>query len=181
MDKPRVRLHFFVLLLFWVSAAGAQDTFKGIVPFVTTRAEVEKMMLGRPVEHSRYEFEDGRASIFYRESVCEKTNKSCFCLAPLDTVLSVRFQPYTDIKIEDLNLDPKLWIRVPGVGGHVPGLELYVNEKSGVTYELDSRGFVNAIVFRESEETCQVLRNRIDTPANASRDRSICNVSFQDR
>jgi hypothetical protein len=167
-------LSLVLFLLIGVPAAMAQDTFKGIVPFVTTKAEVEKMMAGRPVEHSRYEFDDGRASILYRESVCEKADTTCFCLAPVDTVLMVRFQPYSDIKIEDLKLDPKFWERVPVTGSHVPGVELYVNQESGVTYELHPKGIVNAIIFRESEETCQMLRKQSDMKKAVDGGLSIC-------
>lgn len=147
---------FPLLILSGVASTAGQATFKGIVPFVTTRAEVEKM-LGKPLGTTRYEFDDGRAYVLYRESICEKPNDSCFCLAAIDSVLMVTFQPYSDIKIEDLRLDPKIWRRVPLTREHVPGVELYVNEKLGITYEING-GFVNAIEFRESEETCQSLQ-----------------------
>ncbi len=136
-----------------------QDNFTGIIPFVTTRAEVEKK-IGKPTQNSRYEFDDGRVYVFYRETKCEdSTNKTCLCLAPLGTVLTVEIEPYEDIFVKNLNLDPNLWI-IADARDHVQGIENYSNPKSGVTYQVLD-GKIRDITYRVSEETCKKLNEKL--------------------
>ena len=125
---------FCLLLMLSVSAVSinAQDTFRGIIPFVTTQLEVEQK-LGKPNEYGRYELDEGRVYILYRQTECEKTSKRCLCLAPIGTVLSIELQPKYDKYIKDLNLDPGIWERAEVKGGDVPGIEVYTNHKPGMT------------------------------------------------
>src|SRR5688572_4708633 len=89
-------------------SAEAQSTFKGIVPLVTTRPEVERI-LGRPDKNGRYELEEGRAVIRYVSARCTSLATNCLCLAPVATVLTIEFHPNRDIRVEDLILDGKKW------------------------------------------------------------------------
>ena len=158
MSKMFSRLFSLYLLVFYTATVVcAQDSFRSIVPFVTTRVEVEKK-IGKPNEYGRYELDEGRVYILYRETECETLDNSCFCLVPIGTVLQVEVQPYFDVSIEDLKLDPKLWERVDVTGGHIPG-EVYTNHKTGVTYEV-MNGRIAEIIYRVSKDTCKMLSER---------------------
>ena len=60
-----------LLLACW--ASGQQNGFRGIIPLITTRGEVEKK-LGKPDKFGRYELDEGRIEIHYRENECSKSN-----------------------------------------------------------------------------------------------------------
>jgi hypothetical protein len=155
-------LGLFIVLGFTAFTVEAQDNFRGLVPFMTTSAEVEKK-LGKPDKYGRYDLDEGTVRIGYRQTVCEKTDKSCLCLAPVGTVVEVALYPYPEVNIADLKLDPKVWERAEVTSGHVPGLEVYMNHKTGVTYEVNMRnGSVRSITYGISQETCKKLSQKVD-------------------
>lgn len=155
---------FFLLPLFSVLTINAQDTFRGLIPFVTSRIEVEKK-LGKPDEFGRYEFDEGTVRVLYRQTVCEKTDTSCLCLAPVNTVLQIVVQPDRELKLEDLKLDPNIWQRAEVRGGCVPGTEVYLNQKTGVTYEV-IEGIVTEVRYNVTEEICKMLSQRAKSTRN---------------
>jgi len=154
-------VHSVCLLLipaFAASLAIAQETFRGIVPLVTTRSEVERK-LGKPNGYGRYELEEGRVYINYRETKCEAKNTSCLlCLAPTGTVLTIVIEPNTDRYIKDLELDPNFWTKANVQGDHLSGMQVYVNEKAGMFYTVNSTdGWIRSLTYEGSEETCRIL------------------------
>ena len=154
-------VHSVCLLLipaFAASLAIAQETFRGIVPLVTTRSEVERK-LGKPNGYGRYELEEGRVYINYRETKCEAKNTSCLlCLAPTGTVLTIVIEPNTDRYIKDLELDPNFWTKANVQGDHLSGMQVYVNEKAGMFYTVNSTdGWIKSLTYEGSEETCRIL------------------------
>ena len=151
---------FSILFLIFASvfSVRAQDNFRGIIPLITTRAEVEKKF-GMPNEYGSYEFEEGTVDLFYSENACLTTNKSCFCLIPIGTVMRVTLYPAKDIRIEDLKLDPKLFEKSDVVGGCVEGITVYINEKKGIDYYVRG-GMVRHIDYTGSEETCEILKKK---------------------
>lgn len=167
IENSKRLLYLFLFLFFLSSITSAQeifplvsggDTFRGIVPYVTTRAEVEKK-LGKPTVNGPYEFKDGRVYVHYRETVCEKSDTECLCLSPVDSVLMVTVRLYYDLKVEDLKLDALIWEKAPIINGHAEGVIAYSNDKTGVTYEVRN-GLVDNITYRESEDTCKLLEKK---------------------
>jgi hypothetical protein len=157
-------LGFLLYLSFATISTSAQETFRGIVPLVTTKMEVEKK-LGKPDEYGRYELDEGTVRVYYRKTACDKSDTNCLCGVPVDTVLEVVVQPQTDVKIVDLKLDPNLWKRSAVTGGHVPGLEVYINHKAGVTFEVDMNdGIVREIRYEVTAETCRKLGEQLARP-----------------
>lgn len=142
--------------------AGTGDTFRGIVPFVTTRIEVEKK-LGKPTKDSHYEFDRGWVYIFYRETKCESSNRECLCLAPIDSVAVVIVNLHYDLKIEDLKLDPVIWTKGKTSGGHVAGDTVFYNVEKGIAYDVTD-GLVTTITYRVAEKTCKMLEESGDNP-----------------
>ena len=152
-------IYLIVEIVLLMSLVEAQDSLKGIIPLVTTRREVERK-LGKPDKFGRYEFDEGRMHILYRENECSKSNLNCFCLVPLGTVLKISFEPYYDLYVKDLKLDPELFKRSEVTGGHVSGITVYVNKKAGILYEVRENGKVSDIEYFESEKTCRMLEQK---------------------
>lgn len=156
-EKTTQLFYFFVAIMSLAVWVQGQDSFKGIVPLLTTRAEVEKKF-GVPDQYGRYEFAEGMVSILYRDSTCEKSNSSCFCIVPVGTVLEIEITPNYDQYIKDLKLDPKVWEKAEVKGGHVPDIEVYMNHKTGMTYEVNAEdGWIRSIRYNGSKETCEKL------------------------
>jgi hypothetical protein len=165
MYRKALRVFSLFLFLFFLSfPADAQDlfplvssgdTFRDIIPYVTTRAEVEKK-LGKPDKYGRYEFDEGRVTVLYRETVCDKSNTECLCLSPVGSVLLISVNLFYDLKIEDLKLDPKIWTKADVTGEHAAGGVVYNSAGKGITYDVIN-GLVTEITYRVSEKTCKML------------------------
>jgi|GEM_PF-5239508 len=148
---------FWLSLFLGVGALpmGAQEAFHGIVPFVTTKAEVEKKF-GKRDRYGRYEFEEGTVSINYSEIECTKPAVNCSCFVPVGTVLQVEVSPSSEIRIVDLNLSPKEWESGAVKGHHAEDLKFFSNPKSGVTYYVQA-GIIHQIVYDVGIDTCEKL------------------------
>jgi len=130
----------------------AQDSFRGIIPLVTTKAEVEEI-LGKPNEFGRYELEEGRVYVHYNEVECAK-KIYCNCIAPRGTVKFIRVSLNRCLKLSELQLDPKAFQRK--VFSTDPLGETYFNKKTGVVYEaLD--GEITHIGYGRSHEVCRSI------------------------
>jgi hypothetical protein len=137
----------------------AQESFKGIIPMVTTKNEVEKK-LGKLNEKGVYELDEGRVTIRYYEQQCQKKTE-CICLVPLETVQYISVTLYYDLYLKDLNLDPQKFKETNNP--HLPDIFTYSNSKTGVTYEA-SEGKVYEILYYESEETCNNVKQKFLEP-----------------
>lgn len=135
------------------------DNFKGIIPFITTKDEVENK-IGKPDKFGRYEFPEGRVYVFYREIVCDEGNNACRCLASLGTVLKVSIHLYNHIPIKSLKLSSKEFEKKKITGGHVSNEFAYINTKKGIVYEVQ-KGKVIEITYYESEKTCSMLKQKL--------------------
>lgn len=147
-----------LLFLFQGLIAQSTNTWKGITPYITTRAVVEKI-LGNPGEYGLYELEEGRVSVAYHEKACALKD-NCLCLIPLDTVINVSITLYYDLSIKKLKLNPKLF-KKEAVSGDPRHLGYY-NLKDGIVYEVVD-GRVKAIHYYESEKTCEEIRKKYQT------------------
>ena len=148
-----------------VFKVNAQENFKGIIPMVTMKSEVEKK-LGKPNKYGDYELDEGRVHIDYYERECEKKIE-CFCLVPLGTVRFISINLYYDLYLKDLNLDTSIFERK--VIYINPLLETYADFKAGIVYDV-SKGRVSHIYYYESEATCKMLEEKL-TKENCSKNR----------
>jgi hypothetical protein len=133
----------------------AQENFKGIIPMVTTKAEVEKI-LGKPDKNGKYELDEGRVYIRYYEKQCERKIE-CFCLAALGTVQYISVELYYDLYLKDLNLEPQKFKETRSE--HLPDVYSYSNLKKGIVYEVQN-GKVTHIYYYESEDTCNDIKQK---------------------
>ena len=115
----------------WIS----NPSFRGISPFVTTQEEVTKI-LGKPNRYGHYELPEGKVIILYRETKCAEQNNTCFCLAPVGTVLEITVFPNKFVRINQLHLNRKGWQRTAVSGDDVPGITSYHNRTKGIEYEV---------------------------------------------
>jgi hypothetical protein len=133
----------------------AQDGWRGIVPLVTTREDVE-MKFGKPTEAGFYEFDEGRVFVKYVVTSCE-TVVSCDCLVPIGTVMSVRVKLYYDLSLQSLQLKSKGFSEQRDT--HHPGIVSYFNEESGRSYEVQD-GKVTHITYYESKAFCDAIMKK---------------------
>ncbi len=148
------------VILIASSPVRAQEGYRGIIPLVTTREEVEKI-LGKPTSGTRYEFKDKRVTVIYRENACADRDRSCSCLAPIGTVLFISVEPYGETFIKDIIPQPGSQWRRYEVMDHVTGIHAYTNDKTGVTYEFEaSDGLIRDIIYGPAQAMCERLSNR---------------------
>lgn len=155
----KIRLiHKSIIVLFLVFSvvfsANAQENFKGIVPMITTRSEVEKK-LGKPNENGFYELNEGKVLIRYYDRACERKTE-CFCLAPLGTVQYIIFTLYQDLYLKDLKLAPNRFKETRS--SHLD-VYTYSDLKTGIVYEAQD-GKVTEISYYESEDTCNKIKQK---------------------
>lgn len=156
-DKPVFIVCLIVSISVTALTVAGQNSFKGIVPMVTTKAEVEKKF-GKRDEYGRYDFQEGMVRIHYRDSECDASGIKCLCLVAIGTVLEVSIWPSSELRIEDLRLDTKEW-ESGELKEHVKGIIFYSNRKTGVTY-YSQKGIVDQIIYGVSEETCKKLSKK---------------------
>lgn len=152
-----LKIFFYCLLICFVfltniSNIRAQEGWRGIIPLVSTRDEVEKK-IGKPNENGFYEFDEGRVFITYVEVNCDKIIR-CDCLVPFGTVQHIRISIYYDLSVEDLGLNSKKYKKTRNT--HTPDVYTYSNHKTGIVYSVQD-GMVDSISYYETEKTCQVL------------------------
>lgn len=148
-------LTFFVLLVVFLSVinVNAQEVWKGLIPLVTTREEVE-IKLGKPNLNGFYELEEGRVKIGYVNAKCEKIIR-CDCLVAAETVHFIRIEIYYDLSIKDINL--KHFKKTQD--SHIPAVFSYSNSKTGIVYDVQDE-IITHINYYESEKNCnEILQN----------------------
>lgn len=146
-----------------VFIANAQENFKGIIPMITTKADVEKI-LGKPNKYGDYELDEGRVHVDYYEQECDKKIE-CFCLVPSGTVRFINIELYYDLYLKDLNLDPQKFKETRN--SHTTGIFTYSNPKTGVVYSVYD-GKVFQILYYESEDTCNAIKQKFLKPESQS-------------
>jgi hypothetical protein len=128
--------------------------WREIVPLITTRLEVERI-LGKPNKYKRYDLDEGRIYVNYASGSCERRG-SCECLVPNDTVLDIFIVMNSDIKLSELGVSKDALKRQPK--GHAADLSAYVNPKEGVSYTInDMTDEVVTITYFASAKDCQQI------------------------
>jgi hypothetical protein len=131
----------------------AQESWHGIRPLVSTRADVEKK-LGKPGANGFYELDEGRVSVDYTSNSCI-TEPKCDCVVPIDIVRSIRITTYLDIAIRNLNLKTRGFSMVRDT--HHPSIISFVNKKTGVVYSTQN-GHVTHIEYMGSTDLCRSIK-----------------------
>ncbi len=149
-----INLTILVFCFLSVLEVNAQENYKGIIPMITTKAEVEKM-LGKPNKLGFYEFDEENVTIRYYESLCKDKN-DCFCNGQIDTVQVINVIPF-NLNFVDLNLDLKDYEKTLSSSG--PKRVSYSNFEKGLVYTICEER-VCSIDYFASEETCKMVRAR---------------------
>jgi hypothetical protein len=122
--------------------------WRGIVPLVSTREDVEKRLLGPPVQPCRfeacfYETEQEHVFIHYSRGPCPKDEFRAWNV-PRGTVLSVRVSPKKRPLLSELHLDLSKYERTEDP--ELAGAASYDSEEEGIFVEADL-GVVYAITY----------------------------------
>lgn len=128
------------LLVFFSSTAHQQaNSWHGIIPLRSTRADVEKL-LGPPSPYSKalyaaaYKTENERVSVLYSTGPCDVEPSHGWNI-PRGTVISIDVEPDVKLKFADLKLDESKYKKVRDP--EIPQIVSYTSEKDGVSIEVD--------------------------------------------
>jgi hypothetical protein len=123
------------------------NSWRGIVPLHSTRADVEKL-LGRPTPESKaqdaaiYRTENERVFVLFSTGSCEIKPSNGWSV-PTGTVISISVEPNSKPKFADIKLDESNYEKRPDP--ELLYLTYYTNERDGVSIEVNTdEGVVTA-------------------------------------
>lgn len=145
-------------LLLSPAAVARAESWRGITPLKSTRADVERLF-GRPSEeYRRYEFPEETASVRYAAgNQCDDPN-DCWCVAPKDVVTNIEVSVSVEMKFSGLKLDLREYEKFTSPAP--PHHTTYTNEKRGITYTVSEDGEVLSINYYPSESDCREMVRR---------------------
>lgn len=156
----RLRILFAIFALVVFEENVFSKPWRGIVPLVSTRADVERL-LGKPNDLGLYELNGEAASVIYSDGPCQGLYRSlekvnCKCLVAKDTVLSIFVEPRQFLKFTGLGIAKPKFTRTAIVSG--PGMFSYSDLTEGIVYTVDeARDEVIDVEFLPSSSDCQRL------------------------
>lgn len=156
----KLRIVFAILALVVFEGYVFSKPWRGIVPLVSTRADVERL-LGKPNDLGLYELNGEAASVIYSDGPCQGSYRSlekvnCKCLVAKDTVLSIFVEPRQFLKFTGLGIAKPKFTRTAIVSG--PGMFSYSDLTEGIVYSVDeTRDEVIDMEFLPSLSDCQRL------------------------
>jgi hypothetical protein len=123
-----------ILLAFCLPTIAQAKAWRGIVPFKSTRADVERL-LGLPGKHGRYQFDMERASIEYASAgPCHPVN-GCLCFVSENTVTSIYVELEVEMRFSTLKIDKKKYKKY--ISPQNPALASYSNDEEGIIYTVE--------------------------------------------
>jgi len=121
--------------------------WRQLVPLRSTRADVERLLGSSKDDYfANYKLEEGNLFIEYSSGPCRPDRKGGWNV-PKDIVVSLSFSPKEKKRISTLKLSPKKFRKV--VDDHVGGVLYYINDKEGITYEVQ-RGRIDVVYYEPS-------------------------------
>jgi hypothetical protein len=156
----KLRIVFAILAVVVFDGNVFSKSWRGIVPLVSTRADVERV-LGKPNDFGLYELNGEAASVIYSSGRCQGSYRSfekvnCKCLVAKDTVLSIFVEPRQFLKFSSLGIATPKFTRTAIVSG--PGMFSYSDLTEGIVYSVDeTRDEVIDMEFLPSLSDCRRL------------------------
>ncbi len=160
-----------ILLAFCLPTIAQAKAWRGIVPFKSTRADVERL-LGLPGKHGRYQFDRERASIEYASAgPCHPVN-GCLCFVSENTVTSIYVELEVEMRFSTLKIDMKKYKKY--ISPQNPALASYSNDEEGIIYTVEDDD-VTAIEYLPTAKDCQdVMRRAKPAGVQSSRRKTRC-------
>ena len=149
MKFLKILFAFTALFGSYSLVCGQPNAWNGIVPLISTRANVENI-LGKPtpMPHSvspyieRYITKDGRISVTYSTGPCMVKSSNGWDV-PEFTVVSILFHPDDLPKVADVKLDQQRFEKRPDQG--VLYTTVYTSKTDGISLTVDDMG--GSVVF----------------------------------
>ncbi len=143
--KLSIRFMACVCIAFCLAGISYAKEWRGIVPFQSTRTEVEKL-LGKPPpppsdgtriytpnkKRSIYFLDEGEIYIVYAEDDNFSVTEDCLDAVPAGTVLLIKITPKKELKLADLNLNLKKFKKFDPAKPKGFGYEGYFDETEGL-------------------------------------------------
>jgi len=149
----RIQLIGAAVLILVLTANAWASSWRGIVPLISTRSDVERM-LGKPNGLGRYEFDNERAYIYYTDRAPCDRSIDCECLVPNGTVVTIVVTPEIEIKFSKLKVDRTKFEKTKDPT--FPGIVSYSNPVTGITYTVE-RDVVTTISYSPAEKDCRLV------------------------
>jgi len=158
-----------LILFFWVSFSYPEsNTWRGIVPLRSTRADVEKI-LGPPTPDSRspyaagYDTDNEKVFILYSSGLCA-ANPQHGWNVPAGVVIRISVEPKRKPRFIDFKLDKSKYEQRPDP--EVLDFTYYTNEEEGISVEVNTaEGVVTTVRYSPGSKYNHL---RCSTPADSS-------------
>jgi hypothetical protein len=154
----RIMAGFALLLALSLSARA--ESWRGITPLKSTRADVERL-LGKPVPGGLdflavYKLETGEVHVQYATGrLCRELDK-CKCRVPDDTVIEVSVESKVKAKFSTLKIDKTVFDRFPLVEN--TSIMIYYNSEAGLAYSVSEKGDqILSVQYGPSKKDCETV------------------------
>jgi hypothetical protein len=147
---------FTLLLTFSLNSQA--ESWQGITPLQSTRADVERL-LGKPLRGdvgslAVYKLEVGEVHIRYAASrLCREADR-CECRVPDDTVIEISVDSQVKAKFNSLNIDKRAFERFPLVEN--TNVTIYRSAEAGLVYAVSEKeDTILYVQYEPAEKDCQ--------------------------
>lgn len=144
-----------------------EKTWQNIIPLHSTRKDVERL-IGSPQQTkgvaATFELKDGRLRVFYSDGSCKRRNTNDWNV-PAETVVSLTFEPRSELLIADLKLDMTKYKR--DNDPHLRTAIHYYNRQAGIriSTRLEKEGEdIQSITYEPAEKDFHL---RCEQPSQA--------------
>lgn len=146
----------FILVVLFIAIQPSGAGWRGIVPFHSTRADVERL-LGRGSDFCNclYKTESENVQVDYLRERCAKEDRIPWNLPP-DTVVGITIHPRNRALLCELELDINKFKKTEDP--ELRGTFYYSNDEKGITYYVLPDGRVQSITYFGSRKDRTNLR-----------------------
>lgn len=135
-----LKLSLVLIVVIYCSATAVAKEWNGIVPLVSTKAEVEKLLgNGSPLDDkiSEYHFEKSKVTVYYSQGPCTSVGDHAWNV-PKNTVVYIVVSPIKKIFLHNLGVTLSEFSRSSG-GADLPGTAFYLSTRIGMSMNVEER------------------------------------------
>jgi hypothetical protein len=133
-----VRHHLFIALFFIASGTLVAQSWNGLTPLKSTKADVRNALGPAIVQSdntSTFKLAEEKVIVAFSSGKCGETSDASWDVSS-DRVVSISVYPLSQLLLEDLKYDLSLFDRTSG-SKDLPGTFNYINRKDGIGIVVD--------------------------------------------